>query len=600
MQRFRITFLCLFILLQSCTQEESFQNTAEVKTYTLKQELFSPILELSGSIEANKETPVAAKISGRIASLNADVGDFVISNTLLGTLAGDEPAASVQTAKLNEENIQNAYNSQKAFLDKQVDNALKSLELSRTNLQAVETSGSDTQFTVNEREKLAEENVKQAEVSLENIENIAEQKRDSIYRNAPSALRAAVITLVNANNFSDDILGVSDSKRHLNDDYEENLASFQSELKEHAKQSLITSIQQKKIFKKIYDEEIENKNPNRESLKLYLQNAEESLEMTQVMLNSLYSALDKSSTGNTLSPEKLEELKSKTIEHGQNIEKALLSISANTKLGVKGILLSIDEIETENIANIANARSELLKAKQSLNEIQASGKQNISGKKSQKEIMKKQLEQAELALESSKLKRESALKELQTQIDLVKGNKRLSQLAFKNTHIGAPFTGIISEKFGEIGQVVASGQAIFSIADTSLYKVKTDIPDTYIHKMQLGLEAEISIDGIPQTYRAKLSKISPKIDSQTKKLHIEFILDDKPQNTKIGMFTRIKLKLPEQESYFAPYEFIHRSAKGPYIIKDSKEKVFVDVGSEKDGMIKIWFQGEMEGIVIIE
>ena len=60
----------------------------EIETYKLVPEMYSENLDLSGSLEANKETAVAAKVSGRISTINSEIGDFVIEGTLLGALSG--------------------------------------------------------------------------------------------------------------------------------------------------------------------------------------------------------------------------------------------------------------------------------------------------------------------------------------------------------------------------------------------------------------------------------------------------------------------------------------------------------------------------------
>ena len=52
------------------------------------------------------------------------------------------------------------------------------------------------------------------------------------------------------------------------------------------------------------------------------------------------------------------------------------------------------------------------------------------------------------------------------------------------------------------------------------------MPDTKINNLQLGLKADISVDGLMGTYPATLTKIDPSVNPVTRKLSIELILSE--------------------------------------------------------------------------
>lgn len=594
-----ITIAVLIAFLSACGAAETPAPKAEAQTFTLKREMIAPTLELSGTLEANRETPVAAKMAGRIMELSADIGDKVFEGQILGQLAGDESAVNAETARLNEANTKTVYIAQKQFLDSQVANAEKALELAETNYKAVNTAKGETSLSTTEQIKLAEKSVELAQVQVDNATSLANQRIETLYKNAKSAIRNALIAITNANNFADTVLGVSREKEHLNDAYENNLGALDSNSKLLAKIALQNAIQSKNGLKTLYDTNIENQNPSNDAYDSYLQTTLDALELTQAMLNQIYTMLDRSASGGDFSENKLQALKQENLTHGQNVEAATLTIAGGVKLGVKGLLLTRDEVFTQNQAEKNNAEAGLLQAQQALNQIKASSGQARSGVQSQKTIALKQVEQAKAALESAKTQRDSALKGLEQQMDLVSGNKKLSDVTLQNTVINAPFSGIITEKTAEVGQVVAPGQAVFSVADVSAFKIKTDVPDTAIKDLTLGTQAEVRIDGLNGTLSASVSKIYPKVDPQTRKLGIELTLNEKPENAKVGMFTRITMKFSEREAYFVPKSFVFSDFDGAFIKLKTGEKKPVTLGQERDGKVKIWFEGEMEGKVMI-
>lgn len=591
-------FFALVFLLSSCGSENIVPVSKAPEFFTLKREMFSENLELTGTLEALKETPVAAKMGGRIAELHAEVGDTVKNGSLLGVLAGDETAVGAETSRMNEVNMQNTITAQKQLLDAQVKNAEQALILAKTQVKTLETAKSDTSLSTEEQMKLAQTAVAQAETQLENTKNLANQRLATLYKNAKSAIRSALIVVTNASNFSDGILGVSKEKEHLNDAYEMNLGSMSSSSKTTAQNTFRKVLTKKDAFKSLYDEKIEGKESSYEEYDKYLEIALDSLESTQSLLEELYTMLDASTSGSALSETQLESWKQQTMTLGQNTESAILSVSGGVKLGVKGVILSRDEIFTQNQAEIASAEKALAQSNQALAQMKAGTSQNKSSVQSQKTLAEQQVKQAESALASAKAQRDSVLKELNQQLGLVQGNTKLSQVSLANTQLFAPFSGVVTEKFAEVGQVIGAGQPVFSVADMSGFLIKTDIPDTALKNVREGVEAEVQLDGVSGTVKAKVTKVYPKVDPQTRKLGIELTLNEKPQDARIGMFSRITMKFPEKEAYFVPKSFVFASDFGSFVLLKNGEKKKVFTGVERGNAVKIWFEGEMEGIVI--
>ena len=596
-----ILSIIIIILFSSCSQTSELKPVKkEPSFWTLKAEPFTEMLEFTGDLQANRETKVAAKVGGRLASINVEIGDFVLEGILLGKLAGDESTVSVQTSKTQEQNIQQSFVSQKNFLNEQVENAKKALEIAQMNLKALDTSGSDTQITTSEQKELATKALEQSKVMLDNIEKAFKQSTKSIYKTAKSNIRAALIAITNANTFSDNILGLSPTSEHLNNNFDDNLGSLDSSTKSTAENSLSLSLEKRDALKHIYDEKIDNKEPAETEYDAFLETALEALEHTQTMLKDLFSMLEKTTSGSSLAESTIQNWKSETLNHGTITENAILNSSNGEKGGIKGLIMSIEEMKTKYDIDVASAKSIILQKEQALNNVSASSSQSLSSIESQKDIVEKQVEQAEIALKQAKAQKDSALKNLQTQIDLVKGNLRLSQVAVKNTHIGAPFNGIITEKFGEVGQIIASGQPVFSVADVSLFKVRTYVSDLDLSNIFIGMEARMQIDGLQGDFTGSVSKIYPKLDSNVRKGEIEITLNQKPEKAVIGMFVRINLLIPEKNAYFIPKKFLKIKTNQSFVLlKDGTEKN-VSVGIEKDDQIKIWFPGEMENIIIRE
>ena len=593
---------CILLLMSGCgSQEVEEQKKADAfLTYTLEKELYSSDIELTGVVDASREAFVSAKGGGLISQLYVDVGDRVSSGTLLGKLSGDESLVNASTARMNEQDVLNAYESQKIFLDQQVENAKKALETAEAKVSVVKSSFLDTEKTSYEQQELSKKSVHQAEIALENVRNIANQQVETLYKNVPSSLRTALIAITNANDFADMILAVSSEKDQTNYRYEKQLGALDISTKHMAESALQNALSLERKLRIIYDENVEDQHPTHEEFDEYLETALLVLETVQESLKHLYTLLNNTTSSTNLSESTLQSWRQENLEHGKRIESAILSSSLDVSMGIKGLIVRREKMRIQHDAEITSAEAALLQAEQSFHQTKASSEQMVSGVDNEEIIAKKQVEQFRSALKSAEVQRDSVLKDLQTHVGVVKGNKKLSQVAVNNTHIISPFDGVITNKLSEVGQVVAAGEALFSVADTSAFQVTTDIPDVQVPHVFVGLPATVYIDGFDEAFSANISKMYPKVDPQTHKLTIELTLATKPKGITMGMFSRIVLHLPEKESYFLPKNFIHSSSNGPFIVTKDGKKIFITIGLERGDEVKVWWDGIVEGLKILE
>ncbi|MFC1655839.1 efflux RND transporter periplasmic adaptor subunit [Patescibacteria group bacterium] len=603
MKRAVLTTIIAFTLIlpqAGCKTEEksSVQHNApkQALTHTLKSESVEVTVSLTGTLQADKKTLVSTKSSGRVASLYFDVGDEVKAGDLLGALSGDESLINLDTARLDETNAELVYNSQKKLMEEQIESAKKTLERAETSLDAAKKSTLDTKSTTSEQSDLAQKSVEQAETALEIAENAAAQRLSSLYDTTDSTIRSAVIAAANAHSYGENLLEVNETRANsYYDKYEKYFGVLDSQTKRDAQSVLKVSYGLYKEIEGLMDET--GSMDNEEKIK-YLEDALEMLEVTQDMLNKAYIMLNNSISAIDLPESSLQALRQEALLHSQTVESAILSASGDMKVGTKGWLSTYDEIITQNNSEINAAQSQLLTAKQQLNQADAGGYQYVSSAESQVSIIEKDVEQARIALLATEAQKENVLRQLERELSVVKGTMQLSEVVLGNTQVIAPFDGILTSKYVEEGRVVAAGQPIYELSNISGFKIETDLPDTYISKLETGLLAEVSIDGVGGTFEATLTRIDPNVNPVNHKLGIELTLKEVPSNAKIGQFARIVLKLPEETAYFVPTHFIYRDFEGPYVVLDNNEQQVVTTGSEKDGLVRIWWPEIEENMVI--
>jgi RND family efflux transporter MFP subunit len=164
----------------------------------------------------------------------------------------------------------------------------------------------------------------------------------------------------------------------------------------------------------------------------------------------------------------------------------------------------------------------------------------------------------------------------------------------------APFDGIITQKFVDEGALIAPGSPVFQLADRSVLKIYTEIPDTYIGSIAEEMLVQINVDGISDTFNGKITRIDPAVNPSTRTLGIEITLDESPEKIRLGMFARIKVELPEKTAFFVPKRFIQSAFEGSFVTTKNGESIAVKLGEEKDGLVEISADKLEEGFSLLK
>ena len=187
-------------------------------------------------------------------------------------------------------------------------------------------------------------------------------------------------------------------------------------------------------------------------------------------------------------------------------------------------------------------------------------------------------------------KQRAAIDTLKAQIAVAQANYRATDVAYDQTLIRAPFTGMVLTKSANVGDIVtpfssASGTtgAVVTMADMETLEVEADVSEASIAKITVGQPAEIQLDAFPDLrLLGEVSRIVPTVDraKATLLVKVKFVERDSrvlpDMSAKIAFLSRA-LKPDER----TPVAALRPDA---IVKRDSKDMVFV-VG--KDEQVKL-------------
>jgi len=143
-------------------------------------------------------------------------------------------------------------------------------------------------------------------------------------------------------------------------------------------------------------------------------------------------------------------------------------------------------------------------------------------------------DQAETALKRSQAVLEKAKDQLdqaregtrKEQIEVSRANVtqaverlRLSRLNVDYTDLRAPTAGVVLVRHSELGEIVAPGTPVATLADLDNVWLRAYIPETDLGRVKWGQEATLSTDTFPgKTYRGRVSFIAAKAEFTPKSI----------------------------------------------------------------------------------
>ncbi len=140
--------------------------------------------------------------------------------------------------------------------------------------------------------------------------------------------------------------------------------------------------------------------------------------------------------------------------------------------------------------------------------------------------------------------RDIQINSLEASVKSMEESMRIIRRRLDNLNIKAPVNGELASLNPEIGEVVTYGTRVGTINILDSYKLRVDIDEHYIARVQRGLKGECDFASTP--YTGVITKIYPEV--QNGRFAVDMVFTDQvPDQIRIGQTSRIRLQLGESK-----------------------------------------------------
>ncbi|MEK6726159.1 MAG: efflux RND transporter periplasmic adaptor subunit [Deltaproteobacteria bacterium] len=179
---------------------------------------------------------------------------------------------------------------------------------------------------------------------------------------------------------------------------------------------------------------------------------------------------------------------------------------------------------------------------------------------------------------------------------------KMATKRLRDTDIVAPFSGVIKERFVNVGDYVDDKSAVASVVAMSPLKLKASIPERAAGGVRKGMKVFVKIEAYPgKVFEGSVVRVSPSLDPKTRTLPIEAVFSNNDGILKPGFFAKGKVvtKGDDKGIFVTESSLISfAGVKKVFVIENgiASERV-VKVGERVDDELEIT-DGVREGEVI--
>lgn len=138
----------------------------------------------------------------------------------------------------------------------------------------------------------------------------------------------------------------------------------------------------------------------------------------------------------------------------------------------------------------------------------------------------------------------------QARIAQAEAQVALAQDRLERTKIRAPFDGVITERYVDVGERVTAMPRveILEIMDLDIVFVEVGIPERHVHEVAIGDVVSLKAEGLEQPVSGSVVLVNDKIDRASRTYRVRVAVVNEDRTLKPGQFVRVSFALRSAEA----------------------------------------------------
>lgn len=251
------------------------------------------------------------------------------------------------------------------------------------------------------------------------------------------------------------------------------------------------------------------------------------------------------------------------------VQKLNVDYGTHVKQGQVMATLEIPELQAqlqEDEAEIKNASNQMVRAQHELGRYEAQYKalhleytrlndvfQTQPGIVAQQEVDDAQGK--DLAAASQADAGKAALEAAQSQLAAAKAKLVHDQTLFDYSKITAPFSGVVTERYANLGTLMQAGTGsstqampLIRLSQDDLFRLVIPVPESYVRYIRIGDPVDVHVPSLNRSFPGKVARFSVDVRADTRTMHTEVDVPNPQRVLLPGLYAEANLELDQREN----------------------------------------------------
>jgi RND family efflux transporter MFP subunit len=155
-------------------------------------------------------------------------------------------------------------------------------------------------------------------------------------------------------------------------------------------------------------------------------------------------------------------------------------------------------------------------------------------------------------------------------------NKQLDKAS-----VQAPFTGVVSQRQINAGDVVSPGAALFTVVDPGSMQLEASVPADALTQVRVGMPVEFKVNGYPnRSFTGRITRVNPTADPATRQVKIVASIPNAGNTLVGGLFAEGRVASELRTAPMVPAGAVDERGLRPTVVRLKNGKIEkVEVGT---------------------
>ncbi len=250
----------------------------------------------------------------------------------------------------------------------------------------------------------------------------------------------------------------------------------------------------------------------------------------------------------------------------------LVDYGSRVKKGQVMAVLEIPELEVQlqqDDAAIRNASDQVTHAEHELGRVEAQHKvlhlqfERLNGVAKSKPGLVAQQEVddsqgKDLAAEAQVEATKSSLESARSQLQAAQSKKEHDQVLFDYSKITAPFTGVVTQRYANLGTLLQAGTSsstqampLVRISQYDLFRLVIPVPESYVRYIRIGEPLNVMVSSLNRSFPGRVARFSVDVKEDTRTMHTEVDVANLDHMLMPGLYAEAMLTLERKPNALA-------------------------------------------------